>query len=493
MRVSKSNFLRYIQCPKRYWLGVHMPELADERDMTVFTNGTRIGEVARNLFPGGVLLEYREEDNRLDYPRMLSETKKHLEEGTDVIYEASFSTGNIFAICDILVKTDKGYDVYEVKSSGSLKDVYLPDAAFQYHVLKQWGLPVDRVFITHINTGYVRYGELHLEEMFYHNDVTDTVIEIEREIEEALPDIIHTYHLDEAPDIDIDLQCETPYVCEFMGHCYSHIRENSVFEIAGMQQKRKYSLYHDGVVYFRDIINRGIVLKKNAMQQVETALSGENIIERDEISGFLDTLHYPLYFLDFETINPAIPLYDGTSPYQQIPTQYSLHFIEGKDGQLFHREFLAEEGSDPRRKLAEQLANDIPENACVLAYHMAFEKKVIAGLAKMFPDLSKKLMSIHDNARDLIIPFRKRYLYTNEMKGKSSIKSVLPALFPDDPMLSYENLEGVHNGNEASNAYLSLTDLSPDERAETKKQLLEYCKLDTLAMVKIWEKLKEIT
>jgi hypothetical protein len=488
MRISKSRFLQYIQCPKRYWLGVHQPELADERDMTVFTNGTRVGEYARGLFPGGVLLEHRK-DGWLEIERMLTETKHHVEAGTRVLYEAAFATDNLIAICDILVKSEKGYEVYEVKSSGSIKDVYFPDAAFQYHVLDECGIDVSKIFITHINTGYIRQKEIDIDELFFHNDVTSHVKQISEEIIEAIPDIENVYRSLDEPVVAIDIQCETPYECEFMGYCFSDIKEHSVFELAGISQALKYELYNKGIVYFKDILSSEIQLKKSIMQQIEVAQAGQSVVEAENIMEFLENLHYPLYFLDFETINPAIPLYEGTSPYEQIPTQYSLHFIDEEGAQLHHMEFLAAEGMDPRRDISKSLISNIPPDACVLAYHMSFEKKVISKLAQIFPDYSEKLLQINENMHDLIIPFRKRFYYTDEMKGKSSIKSVLPALYPDDPELSYDNLDVIHNGSEASNAYLALTDMNEQDREKTKRNLLEYCKLDTLAMVRIWEKL----
>lgn len=196
-------------------------------------------------------------------------------------------------------------------------------------------------------------------------------------------------------------------------------------------------------------------------------------------------LSYPLYFLDFETFNPAIPLYDNSSPYEQIVFQYSLHYIEKEGGELKHKEFLAYPGEDPRRKLAEQLCADIPENVCTTAYNMGFEKGKIAGLADLYPDLRNHLLNIHDNIQDLMIPFRSRWYYSKEMEGSYSIKYVLPALFPDDPNLNYHNLEGVHNGGEASNTFLAMQKMSPKELKIWRKNLLTYCGLDTFAMVKI--------
>ena len=206
----------------------------------------------------------------------------------------------------------------------------------------------------------------------------------------------------------------------------------------------------------------------------------------------MNTLYYPFYFLDFETFQQAIPKYDGISPYMQIPFQYSLHYIEKEEGKIEHKEFLAEVGKDPRRSLAERLVKDIPLNACVLAYNMKFEKMVIKQLAEMYEDLREDLMLIHENMKDLMIPFDERMYYTKEMEGSYSIKYVLPALFLDSPELDYHNLNIIHNGSEAMNAFAELDKKTREEQEIIRKSLLEYCKLDTLAMVKIWEKLKKI-
>ena len=227
--------------------------------------------------------------------------------------------------------------------------------------------------------------------------------------------------------------------------------------------------------------------------QVETEINDlpPTIVER-EIKDFLDQLSYPIYFLDFETCQFAIPEYDNSSPYEQIVFQYSLHYIEEEGGELKHTEYLAYPGKDPRRELAEALCRDIPTNVCVLAYNMEFEKGRIKSLAKLYPDLSDHLMNIHDNILDLMIPFSKKSYYTRAMQGSHSIKFVLPALFPDDPSLDYHNLEQIHKGDEASRAFLEMATMSKEEVERCRKNLLKYCELDTYAMVKIWDKLMKI-
>ena len=176
----------------------------------------------------------------------------------------------------------------------------------------------------------------------------------------------------------------------------------------------------------------------------------------------------------------------------KIPFQYSLHYIEEKGGEVKHKEFLSEGGVDPRRLLAERLVEDIPMNKCVLAYNMSFEKNVIKKLASIYPDLSDHLMNIHDNIKDLMIPFKNRNYYTKNMFGSYSIKYVLPALFPDDPSLDYHNLDMIHNGSEASNTFADLDKFSKEELEKVRENMLKYCELDTYAMVKIYKKLDEI-
>ena len=233
--------------------------------------------------------------------------------------------------------------------------------------------------------------------------------------------------------------------------------------------------------------------KPQQLRQIEFGLEDKGTyINKEEISVFLQSLSYPLYFLAFETMQPVIPEFVGTKPYAQIPFQYSLHYIEREGGELKHMAFLAESGTDPRRALAEQLCNDIPMNVCVTAYNKAFECTRIKELAETFPDLAEHLYNIRDNIVDLLVPFQSGWYYNRAMRGSFSIKSVLPAIFPDDPSLNYHNLEGVHNGGEAMTIFPQIKDMPPKEQQAARYNLLKYCELDTYAMVKVWEELVKI-
>ena len=303
--------------------------------------------------------------------------------------------------------------------------------------------------------------------------------------------IIEDYFKEDNHNEKIGLHCFRPYECPFFNYCTKSLPTNNVFNIRQMNIKTKFKLYNKGKYSYEDLQNEDINDKYK--EQVLFSLNKlKPIIKKENIASFMSELTYPLYFLDFETFQQAIPQFDGVRPYMQIPFQYSLHYIESETGELKHKEFLAKASIDPRRGLAEKLVKDIPKDVCVLAYNMGFEKSVIKNLASLFPDLSNHLMNIYNNLKDLMIPFQKRDYVTKEMSGSYSIKYVLPALFPNDPSLDYHNLELVHKGDEASSFYANLHNYSKEEQLKIRTCLLKYCELDTFAMVKIWQKLNEI-
>ena len=236
-------------------------------------------------------------------------------------------------------------------------------------------------------------------------------------------------------------------------------------------------------------------LNPKYLEQIDFELNDRKPkINRQAIRDVLDSLKYPLYFIDYETCQYAIPEFAGTKPYQQIPFQYSLHIIREKGGPLEHREFLAEAGDENMiRTFAERMISDMPDDGSVIVYNKGFESSRNREIGEMYPDLKSEMERINSNIVDLMVPFKNRDYYMREMQGSYSIKYVLPALYPDDPELDYHNLPVVHNGGEASDAFLTLKEKTPEERCEIRKGLLEYCKLDTLAMVKLWEKFKEVT
>lgn len=267
--------------------------------------------------------------------------------------------------------------------------------------------------------------------------------------------------------------------------------EGSVFDLAGMGRVKGFRHFSEGNVTFEQALAG---MRLNPVQRAQAlAETGQgDTIDRDKVAEFLGGLRYPLYFLDFETVQPAVPIYRGTKPWQQVPTQFSVHWLDEPGGDLRHAEFLADHAGDPRRGVAEALCDAIPMGSCTLAYNMAFEKGRIKELAGTFPDLAGHLMDIHDNMADLMTPFKNGWVYLKAMKGSYSIKKVLPAMFPDDPELDYGRLEGVHDGSEAMEAFAKLAEMPEAEKAAARESLLRYCELDTLAMVRIFERLADL-
>ncbi|MBQ6675869.1 MAG: DUF2779 domain-containing protein [Ruminococcus sp.] len=487
--LSKSRYCKGFQCPKILWLDHYKPEEAENNlSETVMENGNLVGDLARSYFGEYSLVEFS-----FDKSEMTAKTQEFIDAGAENIAEAAFMTDGLYCAVDILHKNGDGWDIVEVKSSTHLTDIYIEDMSFQYYVLTSCGVNVKRVFNMHINSSYVRKGELDLKGLFTIEDCTDTAKEKLASVAERVAAIRKYISVTEEPERDIDTYCEKPYECAYKKYCGRHLPDHNVFDLAGIQARTAYKHYHNGIVSYEDLLANAkkIKLSDKHRRQIEATLNNSpDEVDKPKINEFLDTLTYPLYHLDFETFQQAVPEFDGVSPYQQIPFQYSLH-IEQADGTLEHKEFLAKEGTDPRRALAEQLVKDIPKGVCSLAFNMSFEKKVIKCLAETFPDLANGLMDIYENMHDLMIPFREQDYYSAAMQGSYSIKYVLPALYPDDPELDYHNLEGVHNGGEASAAFAEMTSHTPEEIAVIRANLLKYCGLDTYAMVKVLRKLKE--
>ena len=493
MYLSKSKYVRALQCPKMLWMDMNKPEekTEDESLEAIFETGNEVGDLARQYFGNYALVDF---DKGL--ASMLEETQEFIESGAENIAEASFSYEGLFCSVDILHRNAYGWDIYEVKSSTSVHSVYLDDMAYQCYVLTKLGYNITGVFNMHINGKYVRRGELDLIEFFTVEDCAEAVAAKLPFVEQNIGQIEQFLAVceDFEPERELSISCDKPYECAYKAYCFKNLPSPNVFDIRGrLAAKKKYEFYNNGIVSFEEIINSSAKLSKKQLLQVETEVYDKPpTVNKKAIKGFLDEITYPLYHLDFETYQQPVPKYDGISPFMQIPFQYSLHIQYEKGGAPEHREHLGKEGTDTRRALAEQLCKDIPEDVCSLAYNMQFEKMVIRQLAEEYPDLAEHLMNIHDNMKDLMIPFQKGDYYCREMQGSYSIKYVLPALCPNDPELDYHNLDEIHHGGEASTAFAELHTKSPDEIEKTRKNLLAYCGLDTLAMVKVLEKLYEL-
>jgi len=491
MRLSKSLYIRGLQCPKSLWLKKYHENVLTTPDSSVKAIsdiGDRVGHLACKLFPNGKKISFE----GTTFEEKIVLTQQWLDKGVKNIYEATFEYDGILVMVDILhINENKSVSIYEVKSSTDVKSVYLDDAAIQYYVLNGLGCDVETTNIVHINNKYVREDKLEINKLFSIVDVSDKVLELQYNIPEQLKHFRNFLaDKENEPQFDIGSHCFKPYACDAKEYCWKHVPEYSIFDISRLRTDKKFELYNKGVIDFNDIEDVS-VYSESQQVQIKSEQTQTKIINKEAIKDFIDTLSYPLYYLDFETFQQAIPEWEGISPFMQIPFQYSLHVEHQGRAELEHYEFLAKEGIDPRYELAKRLVEDIPTDVTVLAYNMGFEKGVIRKLAMMFDEFAPELLAIHDNIKDLMTPFQRKDYYVPSMKGSYSIKYVLPALVPEMAR-AYKELDGVQNGGEAMQTYAKLAHMEDKEEvAQLREALLRYCELDTMAMVKILEKLKE--
>lgn len=469
--ISKSSFIRGSKCPKSLWLHFNQPNERDEiskSQQQIFDTGHSVGSLAQQRYPGGI-------DASRGEPWKIQEavayTQELIRNGQEVIYEAAFlapgptpisefvsaeysgSQGDLLCYMDILVKEKDGWVAYEVKASTSVKEYHLLDVAFQDLVINGSGLPLKRISLMHLNNQYVRRGDLHLEQLFTIATMTETVMDKQQEILELLVPLQEMFLLGEMPSIEMGGHCYKPFNCDFLDFCAQNTQE----------------------------------------QQKETEGRPAN---RDQagLDQFLDELEYPLYFMDFETIQFAVPQYDESRPYQQIPFQYSLHVGQVRQvdqvRQLDHYEYLGTPPVDPRREFIETLLERLGSYGSIIVWNKTFEMSRLREIARDFPEYASRIEPLFDRVADLMAPFRKKHLYLPEMNGSYSLKAVLPVIVPE---LSYKEL-GIQEGGSASMAYEQLYhEEIPETISQTRRDLLDYCKMDTLAMVEILNTIKSIT
>jgi hypothetical protein len=437
-----------------------------------------VGLLAQQLFPGGVPLAFKS-----GISENIKRTQELIASSTEVIYEATFRHDNILVMVDILRRSESGWEMYEVKSSTAAKDIYINDTAIQFYVVKGSGLEVNRAFLVHLNNRYTRLGDLDLQSLFTVDDVTDPTLKRQTNIPRQLDDMRQELLQESEPDIDIGTYCTDPYECDFMSYCWQHVPDNSIFDIANLRNNRKFALYYGGVLKMEDI-PADFSLSAPMQIQVEAEVTNKKFINKKNIEQFLSTISEPIGFLDFETFMEPIPSFDYQRPYQQIPFQFSLHI--SKDDKLSHHEFLGEPGTDPRRPFIEKLIEATGPCSSILVYNKPFEVTRLQELAQDFPEFTEDIESIVKRIVDLMVLFRNRDYYVKQMHGSHSMKYVLPALVPD---MTYDNM-AITDGEMAMLTYARLSGV--DDTAEKERifqDLLAYCRLDTLGMVRIWQKL----
>ena len=444
--LSKSTFMYGNQCMKRLWLHKFNPRVRDEEDeaqKAIFQSGTDVGLLAQQRYYGGVDAS---PVDAFHYQQSVYDTANLIAKGAKVIYEAAFQFDGVLVAMDILVKRKDKWYAYEVKASTKVKEPFVQDASLQYYVITKSGLPLEDIFILHLNNEYVRNGDLDLQQLFNPESVLEEVLKRQEGIAAKILDLKIMLKTKQYPEIAMGAQCTTPYACDFMGHC-----------------------------------SEGIV--------TEEPDYGEPIIDKEGIEEFIDELEYPLYYLDFETWMAPVPEQDGHWAYRQIPFQFSLHIQKEPGGELTHVEYLAENRHSNLKEFTEELIKAICTEGSIVVYNKAFENTRLKELKEQFEEYEGAITALQERMVDLMTPFRKKHYYLPAMEDSYSIKQVLPALFPE---MSYEGLE-IGNGGDASAAFYNL-DKAVDANAVavTRKALVEYCKLDTLAMVRLLDVLKRV-
>ena len=486
--LSKSRFQKGLQCEKALWLAVHRRDLAPQAGEAlqwVFDQGTEVGRLAQRLFPGGVEVT----EGHRQPAEALATTRRLLAEGAAVLYEPAFGYGGAFARVDVLAAAGDGrWDLYEVKSTARVKDEHISDAAVQAYAVEGSGLRLRTINIVHLDTSYVyQGGEYDLGRLFVVADVTEAARAFLPEVPGHLARLLAMLE-GPAPEVRIGSACTRPYECDFRAHCEAFLpTEHPVTEVPRLSEAQLHALLDAGITCTRDIPDDFPGLTAAQREMVATVKAREPSVDVAGLVRALDTLVWPVFHLDFETVAPALPLWPGTRPYHAVPFQYSLH-IQQEDGTVEHREYLHSGTGDPRRPLAEQLLADLGTSGSVLHY-TPYERTQLDSLAAALPDLADRFAAVRERLVDLAPLIRTNTRHPGAA-GRSSIKYVLPAWRPD---LGYADLN-IADGQVASARYLRVLrgEITGSDAERVLDDLKEYCGLDTYAMVCLLDEMRRL-
>ncbi len=490
MTISKTDYILYRECQKNAWMRLHKPEIfyaleLSEFEKSIMETGNVVEEVAQGLFPGGVLISGRQkEDQQL--------TQDVIARKTPVIFQGAFEEDGFFAAVDILQfdAAAQDYRIYEVKATTSVdKKSHLHDLAFQVLLLSKFGIKISKAFVIHLNSEYVRQGEINIHQLFVTEDVTEAVENVKEEVMAQMLDAQKYLSSKNEPTGHCD--------CIYKGrsnHCATFKYSNpgvpayGVHDISriGASKAKLQELIDTGVFELKDVPEDMIIKMTPAQQnQIFAHVKNHILIDRSKISEELSALVFPLYFLDYETYPSAIPRFDGFSPYQQIPFQYSLFVLDDEKAEPRHFEFLYAEKGDPSQEFLKSLQQNIGESGSIIVWNKKFECKINEELATRNPDFKLFIDAVNVRVYDLMEVFGKQLYVHKDFKGRISIKNVLPVLVPE---LSYKTL-AIQEGGTASQKWNEIvqTNVIKEEKEKVIENLKEYCKLDTLAMVEIWK------
>jgi hypothetical protein len=479
--LSKSKFLNGIQCPRLLWASIHKKEMLPEfsiATLDTFKQGNEVGELAKQTFPDGIDIPTEKFMQNIQLSKEALTKNKPL-------FEPAIMIEQLYSRADVLIPVGEEWDVVEVKSGTKVKDVNIWDVAFQKHVYEKAGLKIRKCFLMHVNNQYVKDGKINPKEFFTKEDITEEVEEKLKEVPEKVNEMVEILNNKQLPENTIGTQCNDPYDCPLKDDCWSFLPEGHVFQLS-RGKKKAFELFDNKIYAMKDIPEEFKLTDKQGIQR-DCEVNNKIHVHKESIKHFLSGLKYPLYYLDFETFKTAIPLFDGSKPYQQIPFQFSLHIVREEGVEPEHIEFLYDGNKDPRKEFIEKLKESLGEVGDIVTYNMAFEKGVISKLAEFLPEYKDWAEMINGRVVDLLVPFRNFSYYNPVQKGSASIKYVLPAMTGK----SYAGMD-IADGMTASIEYFNTHYGEESKKLKVREDLLKYCCLDTKAMVWIVDKLGEI-
>ena len=474
--LSKSDYVLGLQCPGHLWLKRHHPEKIPPDTPGLqrrFDQGKIIGQYAKKLFPQGIDIPEDDIEN-------LDKTKKLLSKGK-ILFEAGIGIDNVYARADILMPVGKEWDIIEVKSSSTLKKKHSWDLSFQRYVYEKSGLKIRKCFLMHLNNEYVRKGEIDVNELFKKEDLTKEVDKLMAEVPKNIKFLMEIIDSPTFPNTAEKNYCTLPKECTVKDECWNFLPEHHVFHLYSGRKNRE--LFEEGIHHLADVPEERLSNNQQKIQ-LKCAKTGKVHIDKAKIKEFLAKLEKVQCHLDFETCSFAVPEFNGIRPHQRLTFQFSLHVVPGK-----HFEYLYDGKDDPRPGFLAALKKMLPLKGSVVVYSQGFEGSVLQELAKDFPAYKEWVDSVLLRMVDLRVPFSNFWYYNPIQKGSASIKKVLPAITGKD----YSGLE-IQDGECASLAYLDLNfgSLNASEKAKIRKDLLDYCCLDTEAMVWMVGRMKEL-
>ena len=489
--LSKSDYLSYLKHPAWAWLKKNdkqqLPPI-DDATQAIFDEGNLFEQYVQQLFPSAAQLSW---SGYSEYKTLPARTREALDNGASAILQGRFETDTLTCIVDVLDRVEgDAFDLYEVKSSTKVKDEHIDDLAFQTIVLEECGLTLRSIQVIHCNNAYVREGDVDSEGLTVVADVTDRVRNHIDRIKHEIDNALHVVAQPDPPDLS-PRHASTTYFKDWMEvyrHIYPDIPSDSIYNLPGLKPGLVAELEDAGIRSIPEIPDT-MLLGKKPLAYIQLVRRDEPVIDHVSIQEFLDSLDYPLYFLDYETYGSVVPPYEGVRPYQQVPFQYSIHRIDSVDAEPVHLEYLHADTDNPSEPLVSSLNEHIGDTGSIIVWNEGFEKGCNDGLADMVPHHAAFLRSLNDRIIDLMIPFARGWYQHQGFYGSASINAVLPVLVPS---LSYKELE-VSDGTAAQRLWAQtiLQGDNKDRREEVLSNLREYCQLDTFAMVAIWRYLQK--